>query len=210
MSLWNNRVKKQELKAVLADIRVEPIESLAEVGAWAVRDSHAARHLQAARTKLDTELRSTAMGKDRDESGIPWRDGAAELHTRIEGLAAHVEGIRSKYFRNSEIVLTELAELLERSRTDLREHLEVFESQGDCDDPLSARLGFSGPPDDRETADGEHDEPLLKQIRPRILQRGERIAKELVRDARFDALMYVGDKDAARRIIDEELDELLS
>ena len=218
VSSWNHWMKNRGLKAALAGIAVRPIDSRVDAEAWTVHDAKSARRLQVDRTRLFVELRSASIDRETAtqgptaaaEAAIPWQVGAAHVLTLIEGLAAHVEGIRSKYFRNSEIVLTELAELLERSRTDLREHLEVFESQRDCDDPLSARLGFSGPPDDRETAGTEHAEPLLKQIRPRILQRGERIAKELVRDARFDALMYVGDKDAARRIIDEELDELLS
>ena len=215
---WNDWVKNQGPKAVLADIRVEQVKSLADAGTWTVHESHSTRRLQVERTILFAEFRSSAIGEDAltgasrpgDGGSIPSRDLAAYVLTLSDGLAAAVEGIQSKHFKNHKIVHTELVELLERFRVDLRGAIEMVESQRDWDKPLLASLDFPSLPDDRETAGEEHDESLLKQTQPRILQRGERIAKELVRDARFDALVSVGDKDAARRIIDEKLDEFLS
>ena len=165
-------MKNQGPKAVLADIRVEQVKSLADAGTWTVHDSHLARRLQVDRTHLFAELRSSAIGEETltgdsrpgDGGSIPWRDGAAYVLTLIDGLAAAVEGIQSKYFRNSEIVHTELVELLERFRVDLRRAIEMVESQRDWDKPLLAPLDLPSRPDDRETADGEHDEPLHKQI----------------------------------------------
>ena len=49
-----------------------------------------------------------------------------------------------------------------------------------------------------------------EQVKPHVVQTGKRIAKEIIRDARFDSFIYVLDKDAAAKIIDEELDEFLS
>ena len=215
---WNDWVNNQGLKAVLAGIRVEPIDPLAVAGTWTVHDSRSARRLQAGRTNHFSELRSVALREEtstesrgaRDQTDLPWRDGAAHVLSQIEGLAAAVEGIRSKYFGKSEIVFTELVECLDYFRANLREILKTFESQRQWADPLLGCLGFHSLPDDRETADTEHGKSLLEQIKSRIVQSGERIAEEIIRDARFDALVSVGEKDAARRIIDEELDEFLS
>ena len=218
VSSWNDWVKRQGLRAILAGIRVEPIEPCCDAGAWTVHDCRTARRLQADRSSLFAELRSAAKGAEDlaenrgagDEAGISWRDGAAHVLTLVEGLAAAVEGIRSKYFRNAEIVFTELVERLDRFRADLREVVKTFESQRDWADPLVGYLGFHALGQVGETANSKHQESVRKQVKPHVVQTGKRIAKEIIRDARFDSFIHVRDRDAAEKIIDEELDEFLA
>ena len=218
VSSWNDWVMDRGLKAVLAGIRVEPIKPFAQAGAWTVHDAGTARRLQSNRKDLLRKLRhsisveptSTDGRRTADAVGIRWRDGAAHVLTRIDGLAAAVEGIRSKQFRNSEIVFTELVEDLNRYRADLREVLDLFESQRHWGDPVLGSLAFRALGHDGEPANSKRSESILQQIEPSIVKAGRRIAKEIIREARFDAFIYVRDKDAAERIIDEELDEFLS
>ena len=215
---WNDWVKNQGLKAVLTGIRVEPIEPFVAPHSWTVHDTGTARRLQSDRMILLADLRSATIGKETatpgptqvDEAAIPWRDGVAHVLTLIEGLAAAVQGIRRKHFRNAEIVFTELVERLDYFRADLREVLKTFESQRQWADPLLGCLGFHSLERAGETTNSEHQASILKQIEPHVIQTGKRIAKEVIREARFDSFICVRDKDAAQNIIDEELDEFLS
>ncbi len=218
VSSWNDWVKRQGRRAVLAGIRVEPIDALAVAGTWTVHDAKSARRLQVDRANRFAELRSAAIGKETptegptavDEAAVPWRGGAAHVLTLVEGLAAAVEGIRSTYFRNAEIVFTELVEPLDRFRADLREVLGLFESPRHWADPSLPCLGFHAVGRDGETAHAKHQESVRKQVKPHVVQTGKRIAKEIIRDARFDSVIHVRDRDAAEKIIDEELDEFLA
>ncbi len=218
VSSWNDWVKNQGLKAVLGGIRVEPIAPLVDARTWTVHDAKSARRLQVERANLFADLRSAAIGGQNspehlgvgDDSGIPWRLGAAHVLTLVEGLAAAVQAIRRKHFRNAEIVFTELVERLERFRADLREVLGVFESQRAWSDPMLGCLGLHALGKAGETDNSKHQESVLDQIKPQVVRTGKRIAKEIIRDARFDALIFVADKDAAEKIIDEELDEFLT
>ena len=211
-------MKRQGRRAVLAGIRVEPIDALAVAGTWTVHDAKSARRLQVDRANRFAELRSAAIGKETptegptavDEAAVPWRGGAAHVLTLVEGLAAAVEGIRSTYFRNAEIVFTELVEPLDRFRADLREVLGLFESPRHWADPSLPCLGFHAVGRDGETAHAKHQESVRKQVKPHVVQTGKRIAKEIIRDARFDSVIHVRDRDAAEKIIDEELDEFLA
>ena len=218
VSSWNDWVKRQGRRAVLAGIRVEPIDALAVAGTWTVHDAKSARRLQVDRANRFAELRSAAIGKETptegptavDEAAVPWRGGAAHVLTLVEGLAAAVEGIRSTYFRNAEIVFTELVEPLDRFRADLREVLGLFESPRHWADPSLPCLGVHAVGRDGETAHAKHQESVRKQVKPHVVQTGKRIAKEIIRDARFDSVIHVRDRDAAEKIIDEELDEFLA
>ncbi|MCY4108154.1 MAG: hypothetical protein OXG11_03895 [Chloroflexi bacterium] len=211
-------MKTQELKAILAGVRVEPIETSVDAQAWTAHDSGTARRLQSNRSDLLRELRSAtgvrATSTDgngaQDKVSIRWRDGAAHVLTRIDGLAAAVEGIRSKHFRNAEIVFTELVECLDRHRADLREVIDLFQSQGPLGDPLPGSLAFNALRRDGGAAHSKDYKSILGHIEPRVVSTGRRIAKEIIRDARFDSCIYVRDKTAAERIIDEGLDEFLS
>ena len=71
-------------------------------------------------------------------------------------------------------------------------------------------MGFHAVGRDGETAHAKHQESLRKQVKPHVVQTGKRIAKEIIRDARFDSVIHVRDRDAAEKIIDEELDEFLA
>ena len=218
VSDWNDWVKNRGLKAVLAGIRVEPIEPWCDEDSWSVHDPASARRLQAARKNLLAQLRSAARGGEvstaasgeGNEAGVPSRAQALLVLTLVDGLAAAVEGIRSTYFRNSEIVFTELVEDLDGCRTAIREVLEIFEEQRDWGDPLLERLGVRSRRQDGYAVTPDHEDRDSKEIEDLIVRTGKRIAADLVREARFDALVSIGEEDAARRIIDEELDELLS
>ena len=218
VSSWNHWMKNRGLKAALAGIAVRPIDSRVDAEAWTVHDAKSARGLQSDRTRLFVELRSASIDRETAtqgptaaaEAAVPWRGGAAHVLTLVEGLAAAVEGIRSTYFRNAEIVFTELVERLDRFRADLREVLELFESQRHWADPSLPCLGFHAVGRDGETVNSKHQESVRKQVKPHVVQTGKRIAKEIIRDARFDSFIHVRDRDAAEKIIDEELDEFLS
>ena len=218
VSSWNHWMKNRGLKAALAGIAVRPIDSHVDAEAWTVHDAKSARGLQSDRTRLFVELRSASIDRETAtqgptaaaEAAIPWQDGAVHVLTLIEGLAAAVQAIRRKHFRNGEIVFTELAERLERFRADLREVVKTFESQRDWADPLVGYLGFHALGQVGETANSKHQESVRKQVNPHVVQTGKRIAKEIIRDARFDSFIHVRDRDAAEKIIDEELDEFLA
>ena len=159
------------------------------------------------------ELRSSALdGKTapEEEPNVPWRDHAEHVLVMIEGLIAAADRIRAVYFRNSEILYTEYAEPLDACRKSLRFLLETFEGLGDGDDPLLACLDAGSCPQDRDAASSRQERDDCKRIEERVVEAGKRMASELVRDARFDALVTVRDKDAARRLVDDELDRFFS
>ena len=145
-----------------------------------------------------------------DEADVPSRNGAAHVLVRFEGLAAAVQGIHSQYFRCSEIVFSELAERIERCRLDMRDVLDFFEEHQANGDPLRQCMDSRTLAPDPEAANSQHIESVREQIKPIVVRTGKRIAREIIREARVDAFVYMLNKDAARRIIDEELDEFRS
>ena len=121
-----------------------------------------------------------------------------------------MNGIRAAYFRDNEIVYTDLADNLDRCRTGIREVLEIFEEQRDWGDPLLECLGLRSRRQDGDVVTPDHEDRDSKEIEDLIVRTGKRIAADIVRDARFDALVSIGEDNAARELIDQELDEWLA
>ena len=210
---WNGWVKKRGPKAALAGVPVEPLTTFVNSDAWTVHDADLARRLQLARANLLANLRSAALSETKTpagaDAGVSWRDQAVNLLVLIEGLASSVETIRATYFRNHVILYPDLADYLDSCRNGVRTALSLFEAERDGDDSWLLRFG-SPPlqPDDGVAAD--EDDPDVKRIKARIARTGARTVKELLLRARFEALAFIGEKDAARELLNQELGELLS
>ncbi len=215
---WNDWVKNQGPTAVLAGTRVEPIEPSSHADAWTVHDSRQARCLQVDRTNLFDELRSSTMGKKTstapaeygDIEGKLWRGYADEAVALADGLVAAVDGIQARYFRGHEIVYTEAAEILDCFRANLYKVLLAFEDQLFEDNLLIERLGFHAPRQDGETANHDDWKFEHERVEPGIVQTGDSIVKESVRDARYEAHVSVGGDEATHRLLDQVLDEFLT
>ena len=143
-------------------------------------------------------LRSCALSEKETpagaDAGVSWEGQATSLLVLIEGLANSVETIRATYFRNHEILYPDLADYLDSCRNGIRTVLSLFEAERDGDDSWLVRLGC--PPlqadSDVVAADGEHLD--LKRIKARISRTGPRTVKDLLLRARFEALVFIGDK----------------
>ena len=209
---WNDWVKKQGPEAALAGVPVEPMTTFVNRDAWTVHDADLARRLQLARVDLLANLRSSALSEKETpagaDAGVSWEGQATSLLVLIEGLANSVETIRATYFRNHEILYPDLADYLDSCRNGIRTVLSLFEAERDGDDSWLVRLGC--PPleadSDVVAADGEHLD--LKRIKARISRTGPRTVKDLLLRARFEALVFIGEKDAARAMLDQELDDM--
>ena len=120
-----------------------------------------------------------------------------------------MDTIRATYFRNHEILYPDLADFLDSCRNGIRTVLSLFEAERDGDDSWLLRFG-SPPlqPDDDDVA-ADEDDPDLKRIKARISRTGARTVKDLLLRARFEALVFIGEREAARVILDQELEELL-
>ena len=213
VSDWNDWVKNQGAEAALAGVPVEPLTTFVNSDAWTVHDADLARGLQLARVDLLANLRSSALSENKTTSGpdagVSWEDQATALLVLIEGLASAVDTVRATYFRNHEILYPDLADHLDSCRNGIRTALSLFEAERDGDDSWLLRFG-SPPlqPDDGVGAD--EDDPRLKRIKARIAQNSARMVKELLLQSRFEALAFIGERDAAQAMLDQELDELLS
>ena len=211
---WNDWVKRQGPKAALAGVPVEPLTPLVDRDMWTVHDADLARGLQTNRANLLANLRSSALSEKRTtagaDAGVSWEIQATSLLVLIEGLASSVDTIRATYFRNHEILYPDLADFLDSCRNGIRTVLSLFEAERDGDDSWLLRFG-SPPlqPDDDDVA-ADEDDPDLKRIKARISRTGARTVKDLLLRARFEALVFIGEREAARVILDQELDELLS
>ncbi len=210
---WNNWVKSRGPNAVLSGCRIGPINSAADPDMWFVHDNQTARRLQTARIKLFAELRSSALDRrfsTEEEARIRWRHFAEDAIVPIEGLAAAVERIRDSHFRGQEILFTEYAERLHDYRTALRSLLGLFDSEWENGDPVHAYFYDRSFPQDRETAYSRRERDAIERIEKSIVQYGERMAAEILREARYEALDSVGDGAAAKRLLDQALLEILS
>ncbi len=210
---WNNWVKSRGPNAVLSGCRIGPINSAADPDMWFVHDNQTARRLQTARIKLFAELRSSALDRrfsTEEEARIRWRHFAEDAIVPIEGLAAAVERIRDSHFRGQEILFTEYAERLHDYRTALRSLLGLFDSEWENGDPVQAYFDHRSFPQDRETAYSRRERDAIERIEKSIVQYGERMAAEILREARYEALDSVGDGAAAKRLLDQALLEILS
>ena len=210
---WNDWVKKQGAEAALAGVPVEPLTPLVNRDAWTVHDADLARRLQTARANLLANLRSSALSEKQTtagaDAGVSWHDQATSLLVLIEGLASSVETIRATYFRNHEVLYPDLADYLDSSRNGIRTMLSLFEAERGGDDSWLVRFG--SPPLQPDVGVGAADEehPDVKRIKAQIAKTGARTVKDLLRQARYEALAFIGEKDAARELLNQELDELL-
>ena len=199
---WNDWVKKQGPEAALAGVPVEPLTPLVDRDAWTVHDADLARGLQSARANLLANLRSSALSENKTTSGpdagVSWEDQATALLVLIEGLASAVDTVRATYFRNHVILYPDLADYLDSCRNGIRTVLSLFEAERGGDDSWLVRFGSPPlqPDDDVAAADEEH--PDVKRIKARIAQTGARTVKDLLRQARYEALAFIGEKDAAQ------------
>ena len=213
VSDWNDWVKNQGPEAALAGVPVEPLTTFVNSDAWTVHDADLAHGLQLARVDLLANLRSSALSENKTTSGpdagVSWEDQATALLVLIEGLASAVDTVRATYFRNHEILYPDLADYLDSCRNGIRTALSLFEAERNGDDSWLLRFG-SPPlqPDDGVGAD--EDDPRLKRIKARIAQNSARMVKELLLQSRFEALAFIGEKDAAQAMLDQELDQILS
>ncbi len=211
---WNDWVKNQGPEAALAGVPVEPLTPLVDRDAWTVHDADVARGLQSARANLLANLRSSALSEKRTtagaDAGVSWEGQATSLLVLIEGLASSVDTIRATYFRNHEIVYPDLADYLDSCRNGIRTVLSLFEAERDGDDSWLVRLGSPPLQADDEVGAADEEHPDLKQMKARIARTGARMVKDLLRQARYEALAFIGEKDAARELLNQELDELLS
>ena len=119
-----------------------------------------------------------------------------------------MDTIGATYFRNHVILYPDLADYLDSCRNGVPTVISLFEAERDGDDSCLVRLGC--PPlqadEDVVAADGEH--PDLKRIKARISRTGARMVKDLLLRARFEALVFIGESDAARAMLDQELDDM--
>ena len=211
---WNGWVKKQGAEAALAGVPVEPLTPLVDRDAWTVHDADLARRLQLARANLLANLRSSALSENKTTSGpdagVSWEDQATALLVLIEGLASAVDTIRATYFRNHEILYPDLADYLDSCRNGVRTVLSLFEAEKDGDDSWLVRFGSPPLQPDDGVGAADEDDPRLKRIKARIAQNSARMVKELLLQSRFEALAFIGEKDAAQAMLDQGLDELLS
>ena len=210
---WNDWVKNQGAEAALAGVPVEPLTPFVNRDTWTVHDADLARGLQTNRANLLANLRSSALSEKRTtagaDAGVSWRDQATSLLVLIEGLASSVDTIRATYFRNHEILYPDLADYLVSCRNGVRTVLSLFEAERDGDD--SWLLSFGSPPLQAEgDVAADEDDPDLKRIKARIARTGARTVKDLLLRARFEALVFIGEREAARAILDQELDALFS
>ena len=210
VSTWNDWVEKQGPNAVLADVRLQPLEHLVDADAWTVHDAVSARRLQTTRASLLADLRSSPRDADVDEIRFRWRDRAEYFLVLVDALTVAVDRIRSTHFRNAEILFPNCSADLERCREDIRKAIEFFDALRTWDDPWSARFGSQTLPEDDDNPDDQQEEEHRKRIEDRIARTAARIARDLLLQARVEALAFIGEKNAARDLIDQELDELFS
>ena len=206
-------MKNRGPNAVLSGCWVGPINSVVDPDMWFVHDSHTARRLQTARIKLFAKLRSSALDRKistEEETVSRWRDRAEDAIALIEGLAAAVERIRDTHFRGNEIVQTEYAQCLHAYRTALRLNLRLFDSEWEHGDPVQAYFDDRHRPQDRQTAYSPRERDSIERIEERIVLFAERMAHEILREAQYEALKSVGDRAAAKRLLDQVLDEYRS
>ena len=163
---------------------------------------------------LLANLRSAALSETKTpagaDAGVSWRDQATSLLVLIEGLASSVYTIRATYFRNHEILYPDLADYLDSCRNGIRTMLSLFEAERGGDDSWLVRLGSPPLQPDDEVGAAEEDDPDVKRIKARIARTGARMVKDLLLRARYEALAFIGERDAARAILDQELEELVS
>ena len=215
VSDWNDWVKRQDPDAALADIAVRPLAPLVAADAWTVHDADRARSLQSTRASLIADLRpdkpdpdsSTAVALKGDSTDIASRDDAIELLVEIEGLASAVDRMRAHYFKNHEIVFADLADSLDLCRTGFHIVLSRLEDQRGGDDSWIARLIDPSIPDEGESADPDYADHE-KRVQERIAQTAGNTTRELVHQAHFEALDFVGEFRAAQAVIDKELEAL--
>ena len=214
VSSWNDWLKSQGGAVALAGCWVEPIKPLEDPEVWSVHDSRTARRLQTYRTMLLGDLRFLALdGSESDaaeEARSRWRRLAEDAVTAAEGVAAAAESISAAHFRGHEMVLTECSGYLDICRAKLRKLVRSFDALSDERDPLQAYFDDRGCPQDRESAHSPEELEAIERIAKSVVQHGERTAREIIREARHEALDSVGETDAAKRLIDQALAEFLS
>ena len=211
---WNAWGRRQHEPA-LAGVRVRPLERFVNADTWTVHDSASARRLQSARTNLLSHLGSSEMGEQSsaapgaltDDVVASWRDSAGNALIQVDGLAAAMHNIRSTYFENHEIVYPEVAQNLDRFRTAIRKFFEVFDEHPDRHDPLPEGLTRRTLPAGGDAAP-DRQCSVPQEVGERIAQTGAQIVRDLVRHARFQALVSIREQDAAEKMIDEDLDSL--
>ena len=122
-----------------------------------------------------------------------------------------MDTIRATYFRNHEILYPDLADYLDSCRNGVRTVLSLFEAEKERRRFLAAALRLSASPAGRRaSAPPMRTIPGVKRIKARIARTGARMVKELLLQSRFEALAFIGEKDAAQAMLDQGLDELLS
>ena len=217
VSDWNDWVKSQDPDAALADIAVRPLAPLVAADAWTVHDADRARSLQSTRASLIADLRpdkpnpdsSTAVALKGYSTDIASRDDAIELLVEIEGLVRAVDRIRADYFKNHEIVYPNHLDHLDACRYGIHSVLVDFEEQRGGDDSWIARLTDPSLPVEGEPTDSDYVDHQ-KRVQERIAHAARNTVRELVHQAHFEALDFVGEKAAADRVMDKELEAMFA
>ncbi len=214
VSSWNDWLKSQGRDVALAGCWAEPIEPLQDPEVWSVHDNRTARRLQTYRTMLLQDLRFSALGGSESDAGeqarIRWRRLAEDAVTAAEGVAAAAESISTAHFRGHEMVPIECPGYLDFCRTKLRNLVRSFDTLSEKREPLQAYFDDRICPQNRESACSLDERDAIERIEKNILHLAERMVRQIVLEARCEAVESMGEAFAAKQLYDQILDEILS
>lgn len=215
-SSWNAWVEDRGEKATLAGIPVAPIQPRVDSGTWTVHSLDSARDRQGSRVDVLTALQPTEMNQPsstttegrRNASELPWRDHAEGLLALVEGLDAALDQIRARYFKGHEIVYSDLAEGLAQCRKNLRLAIGIFNDRLKWESWRLAGSDGGGIPSDDELAAQAPDCVDVEAVERGHAESGRIIAEYIINQARFEALAFIGERDAAKEILVDFFDTI--
>ena len=120
-----------------------------------------------------------------------------------------MDRIRARYFKNHEIVYANHLDHLDACRYGIHSVLVAFEEQRGGDDSWIARLTDPSLPVEGEPTDSDYVDHQ-KRVQERINHAARNTVRELVHQAHFEALDFVGETAAADRVMDKELEAMFA